>query len=149
MLRKVTTSPPVSIDRAFLRRFHARDKDAEIHFHAAAGKFVLYRRVSGLGREDSDLLIREMIFGENGTSRIPGDWLIGWMEWADKFANGAINPELARDNYLNGLEDHERDRLAQFDKDRMTMSEDVAKHLKWCIDGRCSVTVDRGKRRYA
>ncbi len=136
------------MDRAFLRRLHERDPLVEIHFHAAAGKFVLYRRVSGLGREDSDLLIKEMVFGDKGTAPVPGDWLIGWMEWADKFANGAVNPDVARVNYLNGLEEHERERLDYWDKERMKMSEDVAKHLKWCIDGRCSVTSDWGRRRY-
>jgi hypothetical protein len=109
---------------------------------------VIYRRVSGDGRSDADLLIKELVFGEGGTPPVPGDWLMGWLQWADKYANGAVNPELARINYLTGLEDHETARLAEWDKKRMNMSEDVAKHLKWCIDGRMSVTCDWGKARY-
>lgn len=121
----------------------------EIHWYGAAGKFVLYRRVSGQGREDSDLLIRELTFGETGTPTLPGGWLLEWMKFADKYANGAVNPEVARVNYLSGLEEHERLRLEEWDKRRMDMSEDVAKHLSWCLDGRISFTSDWGKPRYA
>jgi len=147
-LLQCTATPPVKVDRAFLRRLHQQDPNVELHWHAAAGRFVLYTRASGHGRESSDLLIRELVFGVNGTPPVPGEWLLDWMKWGDKYANGAINPELARINYLTGLEEHERRRLAEWDKKRMDMSEDVAKHLKWCIDGRLSVTSDWGKRRY-
>ena len=148
VLANLTATPPVSVDRAFLRRLAERDPNVEIHWYASAGRFVLYTRASGLGRESSDLLIKELVFGTNGTPPVPGDWLIGWMQWTDKYANGAINPELARINYLKGLDEHETKRLESWDKKHTEMSEDVAKHLLWCITGRCSVTSDWGERRY-
>lgn len=138
VLKRVTATPPVSLDRPFLRALYRQDPMVEIHWYGAAGKFVLYRRVSGQGREDSDLLIRELTFGETGTPTLPGGWLLEWMKWADKYASGAVNPELARINYLTSLDEHERKRLESFDKARMDMSEEVAKHLSWCIDGRIS-----------
>ena len=78
----------------------------------------------------------------------PGDWLLDWLRWADKFAGGAVSPRKARRKYLNSLQKSEKDWADQWDKKRMEMSEDVAKHLKWCIDGRTSVVSDWGKRRY-
>lgn len=78
----------------------------------------------------------------------PGDWLLDWLRWADKFAGGATSPRKARRNYLKSLDDSENERENEWDKKRMEMSEDVAKHLKWCIDGRTSVVSDWGKRRY-
>lgn len=138
VLRQVTASPPVSVDRAFLRRLAQQDPNAELHYHGAAQKFVLYTRASGRGTSDADLLVKELVFGNNDTPPVPGFWLIEWMQWTDKFAGGAINPAQAKRNYLEGLEEHERLRLQEWDKKRMDMSEDVAKHLKWCIDGRIS-----------
>lgn len=138
VLRTVTATPPVSVDRAFLRRLARRDPNVELHYHGAAKKFVLYTRAAGSGRSDADLLVKELVFGENGTPPVPGDWLIGWMEWTDKYAGGAINPAQARNNYLTGLEEHERKRLEHWDKQRYQMSEEVAKHLGWCIDSRIS-----------
>lgn len=148
VLKRVTATPPVSLDRSFLRALKERDPLVEIHWYGAAEKFVLYRIVAGSGRSDADLLIRELTFGENETPHLPGGWLLDWMQWADKYANGAVNPELARINYLTGLENHERERLEAFDKDRMNMSEDVAKHLKWCIDGRISFSGGWNKPRH-
>lgn len=79
----------------------------------------------------------------------PGDWLLDWLRWADKFAGGATSPMAARRKYLTGLEKADKDWADKWKKQRMEMSEDVAKHLKWCIDGRTSVVSDWGKRRYA
>lgn len=108
-------------------------------------RFLLYRRHGGGGqRKPDDLLVMQWdLDGQR-----PGWWLLDWLKWADKYANGAISPRKARRNYLKGLDDHETNRLEKFDKQRMEMSEDVAKHLKWCIDGRTSVVSDWGKRRY-
>ncbi len=79
----------------------------------------------------------------------PGWWLLDWLAWADKFAGGAVSPRKARRKYLSSVDKSEKDWADKWDKKRMEMSEDVAKHLKWCIDGRTSVVSDWGKRRYA
>ena len=84
-------------------------------------------------------MVMELPLGEG---QQPGEWLIEWLQFNDKYAGGAVNPLQARRKYLQGLEDHEDARLDYWDKLRMEMSEDVAKHLAWCINGRQSFTVD-------
>lgn len=139
----LTATPPVDLNRAFLRRLKAQDPKLELHWHPLLDRFLLYTRIVGNGQPD-DLLVYEWdMDGER-----PGLWLLDWLKWADKFANGAKSPRRARREYLQGLEDHENARLKYWDDQRMQMSEEVAKHLSWCIDGRCSVTSDWGKRRY-
>ena len=133
----LTATPPVPLSRAFLGRLERKDPKLELHWHPILNTFLLYSRFRGNGQAD-DVLILEMNLG----CKDPGDWLIEWLQWADKYAGGAIAPKKARKRYLQGLEDHERERLDKWDKARMDMSEDVAKHLKWCIDGRCSAVVD-------
>ena len=134
----VTATPPVGLDRAFLVRLRKQDPQLELHWHPLMNLFLLYSRRRGNGQGANDVLVLEMNLGK----KHPGNWLIEWLQWADKFAGGAIAPRAARRKYLNGLEEHERARLDEWDRKRMDMSEDVAKHLKWCIDGRCSVVVD-------
>lgn len=101
-------------------------------------RFLLYTRKFGNGGPE-DLMVLELPLAEG---QPPGDWLIDWLQFNDKYAGGAVNPMKARRQYLQGLEDHETARLDYWDKLRMEMSEDVAKHLKWCINGRQSFTVD-------
>jgi hypothetical protein len=141
----ITATPLVKLDRAFLVRLHKQDPQLELHWHPILDRFLLYRRHGGGShKKPDDLLVMEWdLDGQR-----PGWWLLDWLRWADKYAGGAVSPRAARRKYLNGLEEHEERRLAEWDKKRYNMSEDVAKHLKWCIDGRTSVVSDWGKRRY-
>lgn len=141
----LTATPPVNLNRAFLQRLKRQDPKLELHWHPLLKRFLLYSKITGNAhRQPGDLLVYEWDLD----SERPGMWLLDWLQWADKFANGSKSPKRARRDYLNGLEEHEDARLKHWDDQRMEMSEDVAKHLKWCIDGRCSVTSDWGKRRY-
>jgi len=141
----ITATAPIQLGRSFLERLHRFDPKIELHWHPLMEQFLLYRKHGPSPRkEPTDTLILEWdLDGQR-----PGFWLIEWLQWADKYAGGATSPMRARRNYLKGLEDHEDKRQAVIEKDRMAMSEDVAKHLKWCIDGRTSVVSDWGKRRY-
>lgn len=130
--------------RAFLRRLHEHDPKLELFWHPLGECFLLYSRVRGNGQSD-DVMALELNLGK----KPPSYWLIEWLKLNDKYERGALGHEEARSKYLLGLENHENRRLAYWDKVRRDMSEDVAKHLKWCIDGRQSFTVDWGKRRYA
>lgn len=76
-----------------------------------------------------------------GEGQPPGDWLLAWLQFNDKYAGGAVNPHKARRKYLQDLEDHENARLDYWDKLQSEMSEDVAKHLLWCLRGRQSFTM--------
>lgn len=141
-----TATPPVVVSRAFLKRLKEQDPKLELFWHPLLERFLLYSKIwGGSHRQPDDLLVMELDLGE----KPPGDWLVDWLKFNDKYAGGAVNPKQARRNYLQGLEDHEDRRLGYWDKLRMEMSEDVAKHLAWCINRRSSFTVDWGKRRYA
>lgn len=132
----ITATPPVALGRAFLERLHKQDPKLELFWHPLMERWLLYSRKSGSGpKSPGDLMVMELPLGEG---QPPGDWLLEWLRFNDKFAGGAVNPLQARRKYLQGLEDHEDARLEYWDKLRMEMSEDVAKHLKWCIDGRQS-----------
>lgn len=132
----ITATSPVVLSRAFLERLHKQDPKLELHWHPLMERWLLYSRKSGSGPPaPDDLMVLELPLGEG---QPPGDWLLDWLRFNDKYAGGAINPHKARRNYLQSLEDHEDKRLEYWEKLRMEMSEDVAKHLKWCIDGRQS-----------
>ena len=141
----LTATSPVCLNRAFLERLARQDPKLELHWHPLLERFILYRRYGGGGqKKPSDILVMEWdLDGQR-----PGWWLLDWLAWADKFAGGAVSPGKARRKYLKGLQESEKDWAEKWDKKRMEMSEDVAKHLKWCIDGRTSVVSDWGKRRY-
>jgi hypothetical protein len=141
----LTATSPVCLDRAFLERLHRQDPKLELHWHPLLERFILYRNHSARSKKQSDdLLVMEWdLDGQR-----PGNWLLDWLRWADKFAGGAVSPGAARRKYLASIDKAEEDWEEQWDKKRREMSEDVAKHLKWCIDGRTSVVSDWGKRRY-
>lgn len=138
-----TASPPVVVSRAFLRRLKRHDSRLELVWSPVAETFLLYTRARGEG-QPNDLMVLELDLGK----KPPGGWLIEWLKFNDKYAGGAINPREASKNYLEKFEKDADDWVNYWDKLRLTMSEDVAKHLKWCIDGRQSFTVDWGRRRY-
>jgi len=142
----LTATSPVCLNRAFLERLDRQDPELELHWHPLLERFILYRRHGGHGqKKPSDILVMQWdLDGQR-----PGDWLLDWLKWADKFAGGAVSPRAARRKYLKGLNDADVAWADGWNKERMEMSEDVAKHLLWCINGRTSVVSDWGKRRYA
>ncbi len=134
-----TATPPVVVDRAFLRRLKEQDSKLELFWHPLLETFLLYSKAwGGSHRQPDDLMVLELNLG----GKPPGGWLLEWLKFNDKYAGGAVNPKKARRNYLKSLDDHEDRRLDYWDRLRMEMSEDIARHLKWCIDGRQSFTVD-------
>ncbi len=107
-------------------------------------RFLLYTRKSGtfLKPQPDDLLVLELPLARG---QMPGEWLIEWLQFNDKYAGGAVNPLQARKRYLSNLENSENALEEYWDGLQRELTADVCKHLEWCIRGRQSFTFDSRK----
>ena len=86
----ITATPPVKLSRAFLRRLKEQDPKLELHWHPLLNRFLMYSRFIGCGWPDDILVYEWDLDGQR-----PGMWLLDWLQWADKYANGAKSPKRA------------------------------------------------------